>query len=100
MRNDCWGRTDDKRNCDLERDHDGPHEPCRKRGHGPTCEGHGMHIRARCKTGCPQFQDGSWMARPFCTLMGTPHPGLRGRKRPDYGEAEMTVDWLRANGIG
>ena len=100
MRNDCWERTEDKRNCDLERGHDGPHAGCKQRGHGPTCEGRGMHIRARCATGCPQFQDGSWMARPFCVMRGTPHPSKRGRKRPDYGQAEFTRDWLRANGIG
>ena len=40
------------------------------------------------------------MDRPFCIQRGTPHPGLHGSKRPDYGEAEATLDWLAANGIG
>ena len=54
------------------------------------CEGSTLHIRARCPTGCPQFQDGSWMSRPFCVQNGNPHPG------PSLGEAQAVEAWLEA----
>lgn len=62
-------------------------EPC-DQGH-EFCEGAELHIRGRCATGCPQFQDGSWMSRSFCVLRNA-HPGLpRGT-----GQAAVTEAWI------
>lgn len=63
--------------------------PCTE-GHDP-CEGNALHIRARCATGCPQFQDGSWYARDFCIWRGTPHPGLP-RRSGTAGDVEAWLD--------
>ena len=46
-------------------------DPCDK-GHD-LCESAGLHIRGRCKNGCAQFQDGSWLNKNVCW---EEHPGL------------------------
>jgi hypothetical protein len=66
-------------------------EPCRE-GHD-VCEGGTLHIRARCETGCPQFQDGSWMSRDFCVRRGVAHPGLP----LGEGDAAVAKAWIEAH---
>lgn len=93
MRAWCWGKPDRGAYCDLEGGHDGPHVGCQIESHGPTCEAHGMHIRARDAKGCAQFQDGSWITKASFVCHG-PHPGLRGESRP-LGEADWVLARIR-----
>jgi len=67
-------------------------ERCDIKGHGPTCEGGSLHIRARDAKGCAQLQDGSWITKNYSVCPG---PHRRG-KAPAYGEGEAIQDWLDA----
>ena len=62
------------------------HDRCDE--HDP-CEGNALHIRARDAKGCAQFQDGSWFTKDRGVCWGA-HPGLPGKKRPDFGVADVT----------